>query len=75
MCRFIIGRTRLIHSFILKQEQKSWCIVCQTPYTVKLFFSQNAKIYFSFDNVFFFFKTNNIKNLSEIVNVDDILSF
>ena len=30
-----IGYTRFTHSFILGQEEKLQCIVCQTPYTVK----------------------------------------
>ena len=30
-----ISHTRLTLSFILMQDQQSWCLICQTPCTVK----------------------------------------
>ena len=33
--RLCIGQTRLVHSFLLRQEQQLQCLTCQRPCTIK----------------------------------------
>ena len=70
--RLRIGHSRLMHFFILKQEQQPQCSTCQTPCTIKhvllvcKVFHDTRKRYFH---------ANSMKDLFENVHMDNVLSF
>ena len=72
LARLLIGHTRLTHSFLLKREERPYCIGCDTPFTVRHFLLDCA----DFDRERrFLFQVNNLKDLFKDVSVKSILSF
>ena len=69
--RLRIGRSRLMHSFILKQEQQPRCSTCQMPCTIKHVLECKA---FN-DTRKHYFHANIMKDLFKNVHMDDVLSF
>ena len=65
-------RSYKTHSFILKQEQPPQCLTCQTPYTIKHILMKCAVLATARDG---HFKTDNMRDLFENINMDDVLSF
>ena len=67
-----IGHTRLIHSFILKQEQQLQCLTCQMHCTIKHILIECRDF-----NVIkkWLFKVNSLIDLFENVKMDEVLSF
>ena len=70
--RLCIGHTKLIHFFILKQEQQPQCLTYQTPCTDKHVHIE-CKVFALIRKRFF--KVNNLTNLFENVNIGDVLTF
>ena len=69
-CR--IGHTRIIHSYILKNEQAPFCIPCNKPFTIKHFLITCAE----FNN--FRIKYFNIKTVKDLFNdipINKIIDF
>ena len=67
-----IGHTRLIHSFILKQEPQPQCLTSQTTCTVKHILIE-YRVFAVIRKRFF--KVNNLTDLFENVKIDDIRFF
>ena len=67
-----IGRTDIIHSYLLKQEQPPWCVGCHAPYSVKHLLIDCINLT---PKRQYCFTVNNIKELFEHVEVDKILAF
>ena len=72
LARLRIGHTRLIHSCLLKREERPYCIGCDTPFTVRHFLLDCAD--FNRER-HFLFQVNNLKDLFKDVSVENILSF
>ena len=70
--RLHIGRSRLTHSFILKQEQQPQCLTCQTPCTIKHHLLESKVLN---DTRKRYFHANTMKDSFENVHMDDVLSF
>ena len=72
LTRLRIGHTRLTHSYLLKREDRPFCVSCNEPFTVK---------HFLIDCIEFshmrrqFFQTNDLRYLFENVTTDKILKF
>ena len=59
-CR--IGHTRITHSYILKNEQGPFCILCNEPFTIKHFLITCAE--FNYIRTKYF----NVKTIKELFN-------
>ena len=70
--RLRIGHRRLMHFFILKQEQQPQRPTCQTPCTIKYVFLE-CKIFN--DTRKHYFHANTMKDLFENVHMDNVLLF
>ena len=72
LSRLRIGHTRLTHSYLLKREDKSQCIGCDTQLTVKHFLLECIDF---IDVRRSCFQSNSLKDLFKNVSVERILSF
>ena len=65
--RLRIGHSRLMHSFILKQEQQPQCSTCQTPCTIKHILLERKVFNDTWKR---YFHSNTMKDLFENVHMD-----
>ena len=72
LARLQICHTRLIHSCLLKHEERPYCIGCDTPFTVRHFLLDCAVFDREGRSLF---QVNNLKDLFKDVSVETILSF
>ena len=67
LARLRIGHTILTHSCLLKHEERSYCIGCDTPFTVRHFLLDCAEFDRERRSLF---QVNNLKDLFKDVGCD-----
>lgn len=72
LARLRIGHTRITHSCLFKRDEQTYCIGCDTPFTVRHFLLDCA----DFDRERrCLFQANNLKDLFKDISVENVLLF
>ena len=69
---FIIGHTRVTHSYLLQGEEHPQCVGCDAPFTVRHFLLECGDFAQVRNNCF---HVNNMKELFQDIHIDSIMTF
>ena len=72
LARLCLGHTRFTHIYLLQGEEKSQCVGCDAPFTVRHYLLECGDFAQERNNCF---HVVNMKELSHDINIDSIITF